>query len=207
METSFYIPGLTDAQIAQLNQLLENNEIPNWDEYNIPVKFRIQLESIFNDNKYKKLNVSPGNFKPMPTKAPPPRYVKNGDIFIEIKHNWLVSNGVETLYDNNFYAFNVIAIPQNQVTLQVFYNLNGYIIESIIEEDILFDAHNENSDGLVQNLMLVIKLSPGNNQSQGFYQKTLNFNPTRISLVPKINYTSILSEVLNQLSFHLYKLS
>lgn len=213
METSFYIPNLTDAQMAQLDQLLINKEMPDWNNFDLSVEVLEFLKLIFETNNLRETNVSPGTFKPIPSKAPPPKFVKNGVNFIEIMNNWPVSNGYETMYDTNFYAYNVIVNSSNQVKLQVFYNLNGYVIDSLIVEDILFDAISINGTGLVQNLMVVVKLIPGNNPAQKYSEIIIPYNPTRISIVPKVNYQianppfNILSEVLSQKTFLLYKLS
>lgn len=211
MNTTYYLSTLSDAQIEELNAMLENQEIPDWDLFEIPQEFEREIKLLFNFNKeFRNPAVTGGIFKPKPTKAPPPRYVKApGQSPIQVQQHWAASNNSETLPQTGNYSIQVIANP-NSVLVTVYYDLQGYEIVGMQIEDILYDADDIMGTNLKQNLLIKIMLAPKATDRTLIWSYPLQFNPTYISLAPKktnATHLHFLHDVQNGQSFNLYKLT
>lgn len=212
METTYYLSSLTDNQIEQLNSMLENQEIPDWDLFDIPQEFEREIKLLFNFNKiYRNPSITGGIFKPKPTKAPPPRYVKApGQAPIQVQQHWIASNNSETLPQTGNYSVQVIANPNNAM-ITVLYDLPGYEIVGMQIEDILFDAEDVMGTNLKQNLLIKIMLAPKTtNRVIIWSMPPLQFNPTFVSLAPKktnATYLNFMQDVESGFSFNIYKLT
>jgi hypothetical protein len=211
METTYYLSTLTEIQIEVLNAMLEKQEVPNWDLYQIPAEFENEIKLIFNFNeKFRNPSITGGIFKPKPTKAPPPRYVKApGQNPIQIQSAWPASNNPETLPLTGNYEIKVVA-NSNNATVVVFYDLPGHEIVGMLVEDVLFDADDELGTNLKQNLLIKIMLAPKTMNRNLLWTLPISFNPSFVSLAPKkTNSTNLnfLQDVQSGLSFNLYKLT
>ncbi len=210
----FYLGALNQEQLDTLNSIVEHAHYPadfEWSDYPLPEAFKDEIIGFVNSaitNKGNKaMAIPPGIFHPMPTKAPPPRYLKVGNEIVEIKAEYDSMNIPETLEDKNLYSFIVTTNGQG-IHIQVYYNHPQYAIEgySIAHYDILHDAVDLNSQP-IENKLFILKMREINNTPNTSINFSLSPNPTRLSIASMLTIpVSIFNEVKNnRKTFHIYQ--
>lgn len=216
MKPAFYTPRSEIKEIYELNEdLLKNLSLEtsdNFDQFPDEFKFRaIKFsDQIKSDSGY----VGPGlSIKPIPQKAPPPKYIKDNGNLITVPADPAVVSvnyGITQFEDFEFDVQIINDGPSEELLITVYSLRSDLRIENLIVEDILHDAPTTSSIP-IPNLLIRIMVTIGGFLPSNSMSIAINQNPLWISLAPlDISYPlKTFHEIVKNeyKTFHIYKLT